>query len=145
VSFFAAPTLLTRLVAHPQIKSARLDVIRTIFYGGAPMYVEDRPAAVWSRYKGVRPTARSAFWWLHAQISSFPSGRSPVIALTQRGVVRYGIDGSRVIGQPKTPVLVSCRPASIPPRLNRISRLEFTIRWDTGEWIGQDFFVHAEP
>jgi hypothetical protein len=52
-----------------------------------------------NRYKGVRPTARSAFWWLHAQISSFPSGRSLVIALTQRDVVRYGIDGSRVIGE----------------------------------------------
>lgn len=33
MTFFAAPTMLTRLVAHPRIKSARLDAIRTIFYG----------------------------------------------------------------------------------------------------------------
>jgi long-chain acyl-CoA synthetase len=46
LTFFTAPTMLTRLVAHPQIGSARLDAIRTIFYGGAPMYVEDLKRAL---------------------------------------------------------------------------------------------------
>jgi long-chain acyl-CoA synthetase len=46
MTFFAAPTMLTRLVGHPQIGSARLDAIRTIFYGGAPMYVEDLKRAL---------------------------------------------------------------------------------------------------
>jgi long-chain acyl-CoA synthetase len=41
LSFFAAPTMVTRLAYHPGIASARLDAIKTIFYGGAPMYVED--------------------------------------------------------------------------------------------------------
>ncbi|MDB5578910.1 MAG: long-chain fatty acid--CoA ligase, partial [Bradyrhizobium sp.] len=46
LTFFAAPTMLTRLVGHPKIGSARLDAIRTIFYGGAPMYVEDLKRAL---------------------------------------------------------------------------------------------------
>jgi acyl-CoA synthetase (AMP-forming)/AMP-acid ligase II len=41
LTFFAAPTMLTRFAYHPNIGAARLDSIRTIFYGGAPMYVED--------------------------------------------------------------------------------------------------------
>ena len=46
LTFFAAPTMLTRFVYHPQIGSARLDAIKTIFYGGAPMYVEDLKRAL---------------------------------------------------------------------------------------------------
>jgi acyl-CoA synthetase (AMP-forming)/AMP-acid ligase II len=46
LTFFAAPTMLTRLIGHPNIGSARLDAIRTIFYGGAPMYVEDLKRAL---------------------------------------------------------------------------------------------------
>jgi len=46
MTFFAAPTMLTRLVGHPDIGSARLEAIRTIFYGGAPMYVEDLKRAL---------------------------------------------------------------------------------------------------
>jgi long-chain acyl-CoA synthetase len=41
LTFFAAPTMLTRFAYHPNIGTARLESIRTIFYGGAPMYVED--------------------------------------------------------------------------------------------------------
>lgn len=46
ITMFAAPTMLTRLVNHPGIASARIDAIRTIFYGGAPMYVEDLKRAL---------------------------------------------------------------------------------------------------
>lgn len=41
VSFFAAPTMLTRLVAIRRSNLPASNVIRTIFHGGAPMYVED--------------------------------------------------------------------------------------------------------
>jgi acyl-CoA synthetase (AMP-forming)/AMP-acid ligase II len=41
LTFFAAPTMLTRFAYHPRIGEAKLDSIKTIFYGGAPMYVED--------------------------------------------------------------------------------------------------------
>jgi long-chain acyl-CoA synthetase len=41
VSLFAAPTMLTRLVHAPEIAAADLSNLRTIYYGGGPMYVAD--------------------------------------------------------------------------------------------------------
>jgi len=43
--FFAAPTMVKRLIAHPALGGARLDHLKSIIYGGAPMYVEDCKAA----------------------------------------------------------------------------------------------------
>ena len=44
--FFAAPTMLKRLVMSPALEHARLDRLKCIVVGGAPMYVEDCKAAV---------------------------------------------------------------------------------------------------
>jgi long-chain acyl-CoA synthetase len=41
VSFFAAPTMVTRLVASPQFAAADHGNLKTIVYGGGPMYVTD--------------------------------------------------------------------------------------------------------
>ena len=41
VSFFAAPTMVKRLIDHPAGGAARLDNLKTIVYGGAPMYLND--------------------------------------------------------------------------------------------------------
>jgi acyl-CoA synthetase (AMP-forming)/AMP-acid ligase II len=41
VSLFAAPTMLTRLVAHVEATGADMANLRTIHYGGGPMYVSD--------------------------------------------------------------------------------------------------------
>ena len=46
VSMFAAPTMLTRLVHAPAVASADLRNLRTIFYGGGPMYVADLERAL---------------------------------------------------------------------------------------------------
>ena len=43
--FFAAPTMVKRLVAAPELGDARLDRLKCIVYGGGPMYVEDCKAA----------------------------------------------------------------------------------------------------
>jgi long-chain acyl-CoA synthetase len=45
VRFFAAPTMVKRLIAHPALAAARLDHLASIVCGGAPMYVEDCKAA----------------------------------------------------------------------------------------------------
>jgi len=45
-SLFAAPTMVKRLVEHEGTARARLDGLRTIAWGGAPMYVADIRAAV---------------------------------------------------------------------------------------------------
>ena len=44
-SFFAAPTIVKRLVAAPAMGNARLDRLKCIVYGGGPMYVADAKAA----------------------------------------------------------------------------------------------------
>jgi acyl-CoA synthetase (AMP-forming)/AMP-acid ligase II len=46
VSLFAAPTMLTRLVHAPEIAAADLRNLRTIYYGGGPMYVADLERAL---------------------------------------------------------------------------------------------------
>jgi acyl-CoA synthetase (AMP-forming)/AMP-acid ligase II len=46
VSMFAAPTMLTRLVHAPAVPAADLRNLRTIFYGGGPMYVADLERAL---------------------------------------------------------------------------------------------------
>jgi len=46
VSFFAAPTMLTRLVHAPEVPGADLANLRTIYYGGGPMYVADLEKAL---------------------------------------------------------------------------------------------------
>jgi long-chain acyl-CoA synthetase len=46
VSMFAAPTMLTRLVHASAVAAADLSNLRTIFYGGGPMYVADLERAL---------------------------------------------------------------------------------------------------
>ena len=43
--FFAPPTMVKRLVAAPALGSARLDRLKSVVYGGGPMYVADAKAA----------------------------------------------------------------------------------------------------
>jgi glucoamylase len=103
----------------------------------------DRPQAVWSRYKGQRRSARCAFWWLHARIGSFPAGSALVIALPRPGIVRYGIDCWRIIAEADTEdtnlgFYAACLDtAALKPGQN----VEFTIRWNEDDWIGEDFGV----
>jgi long-chain acyl-CoA synthetase len=46
VSFFAAPTMLTRLAHAPEVAAADLANLKTIYYGGGPMYVADLEKAL---------------------------------------------------------------------------------------------------
>src|SRR3954447_18888067 len=46
VSMFAAPTMLTRLAHAPEVPAADLGNLRTIYYGGGPMYVADLEKAL---------------------------------------------------------------------------------------------------
>jgi acyl-CoA synthetase (AMP-forming)/AMP-acid ligase II len=46
VSFFAAPTLVVRMLNDGSIGQARLGNLKTIVYGGAPMYVSDLERAL---------------------------------------------------------------------------------------------------
>jgi acyl-CoA synthetase (AMP-forming)/AMP-acid ligase II len=46
VTMFAAPTMVKRLVEHPQAAGADCTNLKTIVYGGGPMYVEDLKLAM---------------------------------------------------------------------------------------------------
>jgi long-chain acyl-CoA synthetase len=46
MSFFAAPTMVTRLIANAEFAAADHAHLKTIIYGGAPMYVEDLKRAL---------------------------------------------------------------------------------------------------
>ena len=46
VSFFGAPTMVTRLVNHPLAGSADVSGLKTLCYGGAPMYLADLKRAL---------------------------------------------------------------------------------------------------
>jgi long-chain acyl-CoA synthetase len=46
VSLFAAPTMLTRLAHAPEVPHADLANLKTIYYGGGPMYVADLEKAL---------------------------------------------------------------------------------------------------
>lgn len=46
LTFFAAPTMLTRMTNNPGAAGARVDSLKTIYYGGAPMYLEDMKRAL---------------------------------------------------------------------------------------------------
>lgn len=45
-SFFGAPTIVKRLVEHPAAGTARLENLKTIIYGGGPMYLENIRRAI---------------------------------------------------------------------------------------------------
>ncbi len=46
VTFFAAPTMVHRLVRHPETSGAALPGLKSLAYGGGPMYVADSLAAM---------------------------------------------------------------------------------------------------
>ncbi len=46
MSFFAAPTMVKRLATSPAVRSADLVGLKTIIYGGAPMYLNDLEQAL---------------------------------------------------------------------------------------------------
>jgi long-chain acyl-CoA synthetase len=92
VSMFAAPTMLTRLVQAPETAGADLTNLKTIYYGGGPMYVADLERAL--RSFGPR------LYQLYGQ------GESP---MTITGLShRHHADTARLgsCGVPRTGVLV---------------------------------------
>src|SRR5215204_1774202 len=46
VTLFAAPTMVTRLINHPRAGSADTRGLKTLYFGGAPMYVSDLETAL---------------------------------------------------------------------------------------------------
>ncbi|HMJ77143.1 MAG TPA: AMP-binding protein, partial [Iamia sp.] len=107
-TFFAVPTMITRLVREG-MDAAALDHLQTIFYGGAPMYVEDLRAAIdalgrdrlWQGYgQGEAPgTITHLPPWLHVD----PDHPRHDEVLASVGVPRSGVE-LRVVDEDGRPV-----------------------------------------
>ena len=96
-TLFCAPTMLTRMTAHPGSAGVEPGQFRTIFYGGAPMYLEDLKralarfgACLWQGYgQGEMPnTITSLSKAMHAD-SAHPRFEE---RLTTVGIARTGVE-----------------------------------------------------
>jgi glucoamylase len=108
----------------------------------------DRPRAVWRRYRARRPTARHAFWWLHAPIDSMLAGARLAIALPRPAIVHWGRGGWReVADEPSRDSGLGFHIAALDlSRLPPGERVEFTWRWqENGAWQGRDYTVAMLP
>ncbi len=79
LTLFAAPTMVQRLVKHPRVASASLPGLKTIVYGGGPMYVADSLAAM--EVLGQR------------LVQIYGQGESPM-TITALGKARHGVEGT---------------------------------------------------
>ena len=81
VRFFAAPTMVKRLIAHPGLAAARLDHLASIVYGGAPMYVEDCKAA----YAALGPRLAQIYGQGESPMTITTMPRAQLAAAIERG------------------------------------------------------------
>jgi glucoamylase len=84
---------------------------------------------------------RTVFWWPHARIRQFAVESHVVVALPRSGTVRWGIDGWQAVRETSAE---ETGPGFYAAPLNTAGLLSgqqvnFTIRWDSGDWIGADF------
>jgi len=107
----------------------------------------DRPRSVWRRYRGHRPTAKYAFWWLHAPITSMLAGQRLAIALPRPAVAHWGVKGWRETSdEPTGDSGLGFQVAALDvSRLLPGECVEFTWRWhETGAWQGRDYRITVQ-
>jgi glucoamylase len=104
----------------------------------------DRPSAVWERYGGRRPAAKTAVWCLHAPINRIARGTSLLLALAGGTRVRWSTDGWGTASEVDTQATgfglytTELDAAAI----GGAQEIEFTFRWsDADRWIGENFRV----
>ncbi len=103
-TFFTAPTMLTRMVNDAASAQAKVENIRTIFYGGAPMYLEDLKRALntfgpcmWQGYgQGETPNTISCLSKAMHADSSHPRYEQRLASV---GIPRTGVEVRVVDGE----------------------------------------------
>ena len=104
----------------------------------------DRPAAVWRRYRGRPPEAKTAVWWPHAAVGRIARGSSLLIALPQSARVRWSVDGWRSVREDDTePTGLGLHALELDSApIAEAQQIDFTFRWrDTDQWAGADYRV----
>ncbi len=100
VSMFAAPTMVKRLVDHPDAARASVDKLRVIVWGGAPMYVADIKAAI------------ARFGYRFAQL--YGQGESP---MTITGMTRATLEGFARAGDEPAMASAGCAQSVVQLRI----------------------------
>ncbi len=102
----------------------------------------DRPVATWRRYRGVRPTPGFCIWQFHQRPQYLRVGEELRIALAAPFTVHWGQDGWQAVRDTPSEdwgllhVAILTREA-----LRTANTVQFTLRWQTGDWVGQDFHI----
>ncbi len=97
LTFFVAPTMLTRMTNHPGASRARAESVKTIYYGGAPMYLEDMKRALATfgpRFYQVFGQGESPMTGIGLSKALHADNRHPRFEarLASTGVPRTGVD-----------------------------------------------------
>ena len=101
----------------------------------------DRPAAVWVRYKGVRPEVDYEIWGLSYRPRRLRAGEGLTIALTAPARIHWGINGWTGVQDVETrDTGLGVHVTELPVRnLAAGETIQFTFYWLTSNtWEGQD-------
>ncbi len=104
----------------------------------------DRPEPLWQRYGGRRPALKRVIWCPHAPAGELPVGAALTVALTEPGVLRWGLDGWRDIEERSTEANpLGLHLVEIDTRgLKAGQSIDLTYRRQSdGAWVGQDYRI----
>ena len=104
----------------------------------------DRPAATWQRYQGKRPAIRKAIWLPQSPITEISPGQTLLIAMSEAGIVHWGIDGWQSIQEVSTHATqLGLHIAELEVNALRAGQsIEFTFRReDNGEWSNLNYKI----
>ena len=91
----------------------------------------DRPAAVWERYHGHRPSPEFAIWTPNAPLTALPAGRSLHLYLHQPATIRWKtLDNGESLQTATAPVGLDFHKVEIDTRrLNPDQRIKLTVQY----------------
>lgn len=103
----------------------------------------DRPEAAWRRYGGQRPDPSHWLWTPAAPIRRLPPGKGLILVLPRPATLHFGFDGWRDVAErdsrPSAPGLHAVTFSAA--ELAGPARLDFTGRWQGGDWWGADHIL----
>ncbi len=105
----------------------------------------DRPACVWARYQGKRPTPQDAIWTPSMPVRRIAPGQALWLLTARSAQVHCGFDGwQRTVDLDTRDTGLSLHAAALPTAaLQAGARIDFTLRWtdEAGGWAGRDWRV----
>lgn len=106
----------------------------------------DCPAAVWERYRGRQPMPHATVWLEQAPMTRGFAGADTLLGLHAPALVHWGVDGWHDPADvPTQPTPLGLHVARLPTAaLHAGQRIDFTWRYQSGEWFGADRQVVLE-